>query len=161
MTRPSADDESHKVIATNRKAFFNYEIFERAEAGVALVGSEVKSIREGGLNFRDAFVDFRGGELYLVGCRIGPYSHGNIQNHSEGRDRKLLLHKREILKLGGRVTEKGFTIVPLRAYFKKGRVKLEIGLARGKKAHDKREAIKRKDLERETRQAIRTRRDSA
>jgi len=158
MTRPTADDESHKVIATNRKAFFNYEIFEKAEAGIALVGSEVKSIREGGLNFRDSFVDFRGGELWLVGCRIGPYSHGNIQNHSEGRDRKLLLHRREIGKLGGKATEKGYTIIPLQAYFKNGRVKVEIGLARGKKSHDKRESIKRKDIERDTRQAVRDRR---
>ena len=154
----AAPDESRKTIATNRKAFFNYEIFERAEAGIALVGSEVKSIREGGLNFRDSFVDFRGGELYLVGCRIGPYSHGNLQNHAEERDRKLLLHKREILKLGGRATEKGLTIVPLRAYFKKGRIKLEIGLARGKQAHDKRDALRRKDIERETRQAVKDRR---
>ncbi len=149
------EERGERVIATNRKAFFNYEILERAEAGVRLVGTEVKSIREGGLNFRDSFVEFRGGEMFLVGARIGPYSHGNIQNHDEGRDRKLLLHKREILKLGGKVRERGFTIVPLRAYFEKGRVKLEIGLARGKKAHDKRESIKRKDIERETRAAIR------
>ena len=149
---------AEKTIATNRKAFFHYEVLERAEAGVALLGSEVKSIREGGLNFRDSFVEFRGGELFLIGCRIGPYSHANIQNHAEERDRKLLLHKREILKLGGRATEKGLTIVPLKAYFKKGRVKLEIGLARGKQAHDKRAALRRKDLERETRQAIKDRR---
>jgi len=148
-----------KVIATNRKAFFNYEVLDRLEAGISLVGTEVKSIREGGLNFRDSFVDFRGGELFLVGCRIGPYSHGNLLNHAEGRDRKLLLHKREVLKLGGKVTEKGYTIIPLRAYLKNGRVKIEIGLARGKRAHDKREAIKRKDLERETRRALRTGRD--
>lgn len=154
MAREDAHD---KVIATNRKALFNYEVFERAEAGMMLVGSEVKSIREGGLNFRDSFVDFRGGELFLVGCLIGPYSHGNIQNHAEGRERKLLLHKREILKLGGKATEKGYTIIPLKAYFKKGRVKIEIGLARGKKAHDKRESIKRKDIDRETRQAVRDR----
>jgi len=146
-----------KAISTNRKAFFNYEVLDRAEAGVSLVGTEVKSVREGGLNFRDAFVDFRGGELWVVGLRIGPYSHGNLLNHVEGRDRKLLLHKREILKLGGKVTGKGFTIIPLRAYFKGGRVKIEIGLARGKKSHDKRESIKRKDLERETRQAVRER----
>ena len=151
-------EDGEKVIATNRKAFFNYEVLERAEAGVALLGSEVKSIREGGLNFRDSFVEFRGGELYLVGCRIGPYSHGNLQNHAEGRDRKLLLHKREILKIGGRATEKGFTIVPLKAYFKKGRVKVEIGLARGKQAHDKRAALREKDIERETRQAVKDRR---
>jgi len=149
---------TEKTLATNRKAFFNYEILERAEAGVSLVGTEVKSIREGGLNFRDSYVEFRGGELFLIGCRIGPYSHGNLQNHAEDRVRKLLLHKREILKIGGKATEKGLTIVPLKAYFKKGRVKLEIGLARGKRAHDKREAIKRKDIERETRQAVRDRR---
>src|SRR4249920_792330 len=119
-----------RIIATNRKAFFNYEVLERAEAGVVLRGTEVKSIRDGGLNFRDAYVEFRGGELFLVGARIGPYSHGNILNHAEERDRKLLLHKREVLKLGGKVTERGFTIVPLKAYLKKGRVKLEIGLAR-------------------------------
>ena len=150
-----------RAIATNRKAFFNYEILERAEAGLRLVGSEVKSIREGGFNFKDAYVELRGGELFLVGARIGPYSHGNLMNHPDERVRKLLLHKREILKLGGRATEKGLTIVPLRAYIKKGRVKLEIGLARGKKAHDKRETIKRKELDRETRQAVRARRDSA
>ena len=154
----SPPDESRKTIATNRKAFFNYEIFERAEAGIALVGSEVKSIREGGLNFRDSYVEYRGGELFLVGCRIGPYSHGNMLNLAEDRTRKLLLHRREIQKLGGKASEKGYTIVPLQAYFKKGRIKVEIGLARGKKAHDKRETIKRKDIERETRQAVRDRR---
>jgi SsrA-binding protein len=150
-------DAAEKVLATNRKAFFNYQILDRAEAGVALRGTEVKAIREGGLSFRDSYVEFRGGELYLVGCRIAPYTHGNLMNHVEERDRKLLLHKREILKMGGRATEKGLTIVPLRAYFKKGRIKLEIGLARGKQAHDKREAIKRRDIERETRQAVRER----
>ena len=158
MTREKGGGDRDKSIATNRKALFNYEIFDRAEAGMVLVGSEVKSIREGGLNFRDSFVEFRKGEMWLVGCRIGPYSHGNIQNHSDDRDRKLLLHKREILKMGGRATEKGYTIIPLRAYFKDGRVKVEIGLARGKKSHDKRESIKRKDIERETRQAVRDRR---
>jgi len=151
-------DEGEKAIASNRKAFFNYEILDKAEAGISLVGTEVKAIREGGFNFRDSFVEFRGGELFLVGCRIGPYSHGNMLNHPEERDRKLLLHKREILKLGGKATERGLTIVPLRAYFKNGRIKVEIGLARGKKAHDKRESIKKKDIERETRQAMRQRR---
>jgi SsrA-binding protein len=151
-------EDADKVIASNRKAFFNYEILEKAEAGISLRGTEVKSIREGGFNFRDSFVEFRGGELFLVGCRIGPYSHGNLLNHPDERDRKLLLHKREILKLGGKATEKGLTIVPLKAYFKNGRIKVEIGLARGKKAHDKRESIKRKDIERDTRQAMRERR---
>ena len=152
-------EAGERVIATNRKAFFNYEVLDRFEAGVSLVGTEVKSIREGGLNFRDSYVEFRGGELFLVGCRIGPYSHGNMLNHAEGRERKLLLHKREILKLGGKATERGLTLIPLRAYFKNGKVKLEIGLARGKRAHDKRETLKRKDIERETRQAVRSRRD--
>jgi SsrA-binding protein len=151
-------EAGERAIATNRKAFFNYEILEKAEAGLRLVGSEVKSIREGGFNFRDSFVEFRGGELFLIGARIGPYSHANTQNHAEGRERKLLLHKREILKLGGRATEKGLTIMPLRAYFKGGRVKLEIGLARGKRAHDKRDAIKQKDIERDARQEMRQRR---
>ena len=155
MTR---EEPKEKVIATNRKAFFNYEVLDRAEAGIVLRGTEVKSIREGGLNFRDSYVEFKDGQLFLVGCRIGPYSHGNLLNHAEDRERKLLLHKREILKLGGRATEKGLTIVPLKAYFKNGRVKVEIGLARGKRAHDKRETIKRKDIERETRQAVRERR---
>jgi SsrA-binding protein len=149
--------ESEKIVATNRKAFFHYHVFEKAEAGVALSGTEVKSIREGGLSFSDSFVEFRAGELYLVGCRIAPYSHGNLQNHTPQRDRKLLLHKREILKLGGKATEKGFTLVPLRAYFKNGKVKIEIGLARGKQARDKREAIKARDIERETRQAVKAR----
>jgi SsrA-binding protein len=153
-----APETGERVIATNRKAFFNYEVLDRAEAGVALLGTEVKSIREGGFNFKDAYVEFRGGELFLVGARIGPYSHGNLMNHPDERVRKLLLHKREILKIGGKATEKGFTILPLKAYFKKGRVKLEIGLARGKKAHDKRETIKRREAERETRAAVKERR---
>jgi SsrA-binding protein len=156
---PKADDPGHKALATNRKALFHYEVLERVEAGIALAGTEVKSIRDGGLNFSDSWVEFRSGELMLVGCRIAPYSHGNLMNHVPDRERKLLLHKREILKLGGRATERGLTLVPLRVYLKNGRVKLEIGLARGKQGHDKREAIKRKDQERETRRAMGGRRD--
>ncbi len=150
--------EGETTLATNRKAFFNYEILERAEAGVSLVGTEVKSIRDGSLNFRDSYVEFKGGELFWVGGFVGPYKHGNLQNHPENRVRKLLLHKREILKLGGKAAERGLTLVPLRAYFKNGRVKLEIGLARGKKSHDKRETIKRRDIDRDTQQAVRERR---
>jgi SsrA-binding protein len=153
-----AQHGDEQAIATNRKALHNYQVLERAEAGLVLRGSEVKSIREGGLNFRDSYVELKAGELFLIGCRIGPYSHGDLLSHAEDRSRKLLLHKREILRLGGRAHERGLTLVPLRAYFKGGRVKLEIGLARGKQAHDKREALKRKDLERETRQALRERR---
>ena len=150
-----AERAAESAIATNRKAFFNYNVLERAEAGLALVGSEVKSIREGGLNFKDAYIEHRGGELFLVGCHIAPYSHGTSSNHAPERQRKLLLHKREILRLGGKATEKGLTLVPLRAYFKNGRIKVEIGLARGKHHKDKREAIKgreaRRDVERATR----------
>lgn len=156
---PKVEDGGLKTLATNRKALFHYEVLERVEAGLALVGTEVKSIRDGGLNFSDSWVEFRSGELVLVGCRIAPYSHGNLMNHVPDRQRKLLLHKREILKLGGRATERGLTLVPLRVYLKNGRVKLEVGLARGKQAHDKREAIKRKDQERETRRALDARRD--
>jgi len=148
-------DSEERVVATNRKALFHYEVLERAEAGVALAGTEVKSIREGGFSFSDSYVEHREGELFLVGCRIAPYSHGNLMNHVPDRDRKLLLHKQEIRRLGGKITERGLTLVPLRAYMKNGRVKLEIGLARGKHAHDKREALKRKDVVRETRQALR------
>ena len=146
-------DSGEQALATNRKAFFHYEVLERAEAGIVLVGTEVKSIRAGGLEFKDAYVEPRGSEMLLVGCRIAPYSHGNLMNHAPDRSRKLLLHKREIVKLGTRATERGLTILPLRAYWKNGRVKVEIGLARGKKAHDKREAIK-KDQEREARQEM-------
>jgi SsrA-binding protein len=154
MAESSSADSA---IASNRKAYFNYNILEKAEAGVVLVGSEVKAIREAGVNFRDSYVEFKNGELFIVGLHIAPYSHGNQQNHAADRVRKLLLRKREILKMGGRATERGLTIVPLRAYFKNGKVKLEIGLARGKQAHDKRATIKAKDIERETRQAVRER----
>jgi SsrA-binding protein len=147
-----------KTLVSNRKAFFQYHVLERVEAGISLTGTEVKSVRAGGLSFSDSYVEFRDGELFLVGSRIAPYSHGNLMNHAPDRDRKLLLHKREILKLGGKVTGKGLTLVPLRAYLRGGRVKLEVGLGRGKRSHDKREALKRKDLERETRQALRQRR---
>ena len=153
-------DAGDKVLATNRKALFHYEVLERAEAGLALVGTEVKSIRDGGLSFSDSWVELRGAELVLVGCRIAPYSHGNLMNHAPERARKLLLHRREIRRLGGRATERGLTLVPLRLYLKNGRVKLEIGLARGKQAHDKRDSIRRKDEERDTRRELRSRRDA-
>ncbi len=148
-----------RVLATNRRAFFHYHVLDRIEAGISLLGTEVKSLRDGGLNFSDSWVEHRSGELVLVGCRIAPYSHGNLMNHPPDRERKLLLHKREIERLGGRATERGLTIVPLQAYLKNGRVKIEIGLARGKHLHDKREAIRRRDAERETRRAVRSRRD--
>ena len=150
-------DSASRVIATNRKAFFNYQILDRVEAGICLLGTEIKSIREGGLSFSDSYVDLQDGELILVGLRIAPYSHGNIENHAETRPRKLLLHRREIKKLGTKLTERGQTMVPLKAYFRSGRVKLELGLGRGKKSHDKRESIRRREIDRETRRALRGR----
>ena len=123
-----------------------------------LTGTEVKSLREGRAQLKDAYVQFRDGEAYLVGAHISPYGAGSWTNHLPERDRKLLLHRREIGKLGGKATEKGYTIVPLQAYFKNGKDKVELGLARGKKSHDKCESIKRKDIERDTRQAMRDRR---
>jgi SsrA-binding protein len=154
MTKPK-EIVGDRVLVTNRKALFNYHILDRYEAGVCLLGTEIKSIREGGLNFRDAYVDVRGEELLLVDCHVAPYSHGNRLNHETGRTRKLLLHKREILKLAGKVSEKGLTLIPLRAYLKNGRVKVEIGLARGKQLHDKRDAIREREVEQETRRAVR------
>lgn len=147
-----------RILATNRKALHDYEIIERFEAGIALRGTEVKAFREDGFHFRDSYVEFRGGELFLSGASVAPYSHGNRMNHTEERQRKLLLHKREILKIGGKATEKGYTIIPLKAYLKGGRVKFEIALARGRQAHDKREAIKKRDIEKDVRRELGTRR---
>jgi SsrA-binding protein len=154
---PASKNAPEKTLVTNRNALFHYEILSRTEAGIILSGTEVKSVRDGGLSFKDSYVELRHNELFLVGCHIGPYAHGNILNHAPERLRKLLLHRQEIDKLGGRVTERGLTLVPLRAYLKQGRIKIEIGLGRGKKAHDKRESLRRKDIERETRQALKAR----
>jgi len=153
-----AEKGGSHALATNRRAFSSFNVLERHEAGVCLLGSEVKSIRAGGLDFRDAWVDHRAGELFVVGLRIAPYSHANTQNHSENRDRKLLLHRREIDRLAGKVSERGLTIIPLKAYFKNGKVKLEIGLGRGRKVHDAREKIRRREMDRETEQELRRRR---
>jgi SsrA-binding protein len=139
----------------NKKAYFDYEILEKYEAGIELKGTEVKSIREGKVNLRDSFVRIENGEAYLFNAYIAPYTHGNLFNHEPTRRRKLLLHKREIKRLLGKVQEKGLTIVPLRMYFnKRGKVKVEIALVRGKKKYDKREAIKRRELEREAQKAM-------
>lgn len=151
-------DDDVRILATNRKALHDYDILEKHEAGVALRGTEVKAFRENGFQFRDAYVEFRDGELFLSGASVAPYSHGNRMNHTEERQRKLLMHKREILKIGGKMTEKGLTLIPLRAYFKGARIKFEIGLARGRKAHDKREAIKRRDIDKDVRRDLGTRR---
>jgi SsrA-binding protein len=139
----------------NKKAYHDYEILEKYEAGIALKGTEVKSLREGKANLRDAFVRIENGEVYLFNAYIAPYSHGNLFNHEPTRKRKLLLHKSEIKRLFGKSQEKGLTIIPLRMYFnERGKVKVEIALARGRKKYDKREAIKRRELEREAQKAM-------
>lgn len=138
-----------RTIIVNRQARYNYEIVETLEAGISLMGTEVKSIREGKANIKESYADIRDGEVFLVGAHISPYTQGNINNHDPLRERKLLLHAREIRRLSGKVAEKGLTLVPLRLYLKGRRIKLELGLGRGKKLHDKRETIKKRDQERE------------
>jgi SsrA-binding protein len=145
-------------IAENRKAFHDYHILDTYEAGVALLGTEVKAIREGRVNLRDSYASVEQGEVFLHNVNISPYSHRGYADHEPLRARKLLLHRNEIVKLVGKTIEKGMTLVPLRLYFKNGRVKVALGLARGKKDYDKREAIKKRETERETRAAVKTRR---
>jgi len=138
-----------KPIATNRKAWHDFEILETHEAGLVLKGTEVKSLREGQVNFKDSYASLANEEAWLVGCHIAPYHHGSDANHEADRTRKLLLHRREISRLIGKVAERGLTLVPLRLYFKNGRAKVELGLARGKKLHDKRQALRERDARRE------------
>jgi SsrA-binding protein len=151
---PSKPDAREKVIATNRKAFHEYFILQKLEAGIALTGTEVKALREGLVNLKDSYVNFVRGEAFLFGMHISPYTHGNRENHEPERTRKLLLHRREIAKLRVQLVEKGLTIVPLRLYFKGGRVKAEIAIVRGKKLYDKRETEKRRELDREAAAAM-------
>jgi len=147
------------LIADNRKATFDYHVLETFEAGIALLGTEVKSAREGRVNLRDSYCRLEHGEAVLLGVHIGQYSHdGGYAVHDPTRPRKLLLHREELRKLVGRTTERGLTIVPLRMYFKGGRIKVAIALAKGKKTYDKRETIKRRETERETRAAVKSRR---
>lgn len=147
-------ENNEKNIVVNRKARHEYEILQTYEAGIVLLGSEVKSIREGKVNLVDSYADIRNSEIFLIGMHISEYKQANIQNHEPLRTRKLLLNKNEIRKLIGRIKEKGLTLIPLRLYFKNGKVKVELGLARGKKIYDKREDIKRKDFEREQERKI-------
>ena len=143
-----------KVICTNRKARHDYAILESYEAGIALVGTEVKSLRAGRANLRDAYCRVEGGEMFLVGADIPIYEQGNVWNHEPRRRRKLLMHKREIVKLGSKVAERGLTLVPLRMYFKGGRAKVEVALAKGKREHDRRQIIRDRDMERDTRREL-------
>jgi SsrA-binding protein len=147
-------DSGEKLIASNRKAYHDYFILDKLEAGIALFGTEVKSSREGKVNLKDSYATIKGGEAFLLNCHISPYSHGNRENHDPTRTRKLLLHHKEIRKLIGKTQEKGLTLVPLRLYFKRGKVKVELGVARGKKNYDKRETERRKEADRETRKAV-------
>jgi len=143
-----------KVVATNRKAFHEYFIHDTSEAGIALLGSEIKSIRAGRVSLQDGYVSFEKGEAWLVNVHIAQYDPASRQNHDPKRRRKLLLHRREIDRLAGKVQEKGFTVIPTRLYLKDGRAKVEIGLAKGKRLYDKREAIAKRDSQRQVDRAL-------
>jgi SsrA-binding protein len=141
-----------RLIAKNKKAYYNYEILESFEAGVSLVGSEVKSIREGRISLKESYAEIKAGEIFLVSCHISPYEAANIFNHDPTRERKLLLHRREIKRLTGKVIEKGFTLIPTKVLINdRGKIKVEISLAKGKRTYQKKEAIKERDREREMR----------
>jgi SsrA-binding protein len=145
------------LVAENRRARHDYHLLERVEAGIALTGTEVKSLREGRASLQRAFGDVRDGEIYLVGAHIAEYAQGNLANHDPDRDRKLLLHRREIDSLAGKVQERGLTLVPTRLYFKDGRAKVELALARGKEARDKRRDIAARDAQRQIERALKAR----
>jgi SsrA-binding protein len=151
-------EKAQRIVADNRKARHDYHILETYEAGVVLVGTEVKAIREGRVNLRDSFARVDDGEIFVFNVHISPYSHRGYAQHDPLRRRKLLLHRSEIRKLVGKTVEKGMTLVPLRMYFRDGRVKLAIGLAKGKRDYDRRETIRRRETEREARAAIKERR---
>jgi len=147
---------SENVVATNKKAYYEYSIEETYEAGIELLGTEVKSLREGGVNLKDGYARVENGEVFLY-CNISPYKAGNINNHDPMRKRKLLLHRKEIQRILGMTAQKGYSLVPLKVYFKRGIAKVEIGVARGKRLHDKREDIKRREADREMAQAFKER----
>jgi SsrA-binding protein len=153
----AGEGSERKVIATNRKARHEYEVLDRFEAGIALLGPEVKSLRAGKASLTDAYAAIRGREVFLVGVHIGPYPQAGRANAEPRRERKLLLHRAEIERLRGRVAERGFTLIPLQLYFKDGRAKVELGVARGRRRYDKREAIRRRETDRELRRAARGR----
>ena len=157
-TRPATAGPSVKPVATNRKAFHDYFIEDRAEAGLVLTGTEVKSLREGRAQLKDSYVQFREGEAFLIGAHISPYGSGSWTNHLPERDRKLLLHRREIDRWSGAVATRGVSCVPLSLYFKGAKAKAEIALVKGKKLHDKRDALRERDSRREADRAMRERR---
>src|SRR5205809_5669314 len=149
-------EKAQANIAENRKAFHDFHLLETFEAGIVLLGTEVKAIREGRVNLRDSFARLDNGEIYLYNVNISPYSHRGSADHDPLRRRKLLLHRNEIRKLVGKTVVKGMTLVPVRMYFKKGRVKVAVSLAKGKKEYDKRETMKRRETDRETRAAVKS-----
>ncbi len=153
MARQSKGEEI-KLIATNRKAYHDYFLEDTYEAGIVLTGTEIKSVRAARVNLRDGFVQVKDGEAWLINVHISPYDFGNRENHEPRRERKLLLHRQEIRKLQSKVSERGWTIVPLRMYIKDGRAKVEIALVRGKRLYDKKDAIAERDADRELRRAI-------
>jgi SsrA-binding protein len=157
MKKDKDEKDAGPVIAENRKANFDYHILDTYEAGIVLLGTEIKSMREGGVSLRESFCKVKGAEVFLWNAHIAPYSHRGSSEHETTRTRKLLLHRQEINKLIGKTVEKGLTLVPLRMYFKKGRAKVVIALARGKNTVDKRETIKRREADRETRAAVKSR----
>ena len=148
-----------RVIANNKKAWHDYFVDEKLEAGVALFGTEVKSLRLGAVNLKDSYCSFKNGEIFALGVHISPYEKGNIYNREPLRPKKLLLHKREILRLAGKSAEKGYSVIPLSLYFSKGKVKMEIGLCRGKKLYDKREDMAKAAAKRDMERAFKGRRE--
>jgi SsrA-binding protein len=160
MKQEKEKEDQYKVVASNRKAYHDYFIEEKIEAGLILRGTEVKSLRDGRVNLQDSYASVDDGEVYLHHCHISPYSHGNIMNHDPLRARKLLLHRKEINKLIGKTQQKGLTLIPLRIYFsKRGRAKIELALAKGKKQYDRRESIKAREAGREVERAIKSRKE--
>ena len=151
-------DEGVHIICRNRRAFHEYTIEDTLECGIVLTGTEVKSLREGAGGLEDAYAKIEDGEVWLIGSDIPEYSMGNRMNHKPKRPRKLLMHRREIAKFAGKASERGFTLVPLRMYFKNGRAKVELAVARGKQLHDKRQAAKKADAQKEIRRAMSERR---
>ena len=154
----AAQEKKHvgnKIIAQNKKAWHDYFVDEKYEAGIALTGTEVKSLRAGGANLKDAYCHIENGEIFVIGMHISPYEHGNIFNRDPLRERKLLMHKKEILKLHGQLTQKGLTLIPLSLYFSGSHVKVELGMCRGKKLYDKRESIAKADADREIERRMR------
>ena len=153
-----ADNDHIKIVCKNRKARFNFHVEDTYEAGIVLVGSEVKSLRAGRANLSDSYAKFKKGEAFLVEAHISPYDQSNRMNHEPLRERKLLLNKREIKKLVGKITERGYSLIPLKLYFKNGKAKVLLGLGKGKKAYDKRDSIKKKDQRRELERLVKYRR---